>query len=61
MAIVKEFITPEGAHVTIHDDAYANASPEELQRREAEFYRVVARIIRKAAIRAAEEKKREAP
>ena len=59
MAIVQEFISPGGAHVTIHDDAYAGISEEERQRREAEFYKVVARIIRKAAIRAAEEKKEE--
>lgn len=37
MAIVKEIITSQGALVRIHDDAYANISPEEMEKRIANF------------------------
>lgn len=51
MAVVADYYD-NGAHVIIRDDAYANASPQELARREEEFYRVVARIIHNATVRA---------
>ena len=55
MAIVRDFITPEGVHVIVKDDAYAGASPEELERRRKHLHEVVARIIQSAAIQAAKE------
>lgn len=41
MAVVKEFIARNGVHVKINDEAYANASPEEIQRRWREIDRVI--------------------
>lgn len=52
MAIVRKFVASNGARVTIYDDDYADASPEELERRRQEHYDVVRRIVRRAAERA---------
>lgn len=50
MAIVREFIARNGAHVIVRDDCYRDASEEELNRRRAE----VAEAILFAELRAAE-------
>lgn len=55
MAIVKEFVTRNGTRVIIRDDAYINASPEEIARRRKEISdtinRVADNIERQAAAR----------
>lgn len=33
MAIVKDYYSPEGCHIIVHDDFYRNISPEENQAR----------------------------
>lgn len=44
MAIVKDYIHPNGARVIIHEDCYRDISEEELERRRAEVRRVMAMI-----------------
>ncbi len=44
MAIVRDYIHPNGARVIIHDDCYRDISEEELERRRAEVRRVMAMI-----------------
>ena len=55
MAIVKEFVTRNSTRVIIRDDAYINASPEEIARRRKEISdtinRVADNIERQAAAR----------
>lgn len=46
--MVKEFKTPSGVTVRIHDDAYRNASPEELQHRWQRINDAVIQIDRNA-------------
>ena len=45
MAVVREGITSNGVRYRIHDDAYADASPEELARRRAAANAVAHRIL----------------
>ncbi len=44
MAIVRDYIHPNGARVIIDDDCYRDISEEELERRRAEVRRVMAMI-----------------
>ena len=53
MAVVRDFRAGNGVRV-IRDDDYAGASPEELDRREKQYYGVIAQILRGAARRAEE-------
>ena len=46
MAVVKEFIASNGAHITVLDDAYAGVSDEEM----AERWKRVEEIGRRMAI-----------
>lgn len=48
MAIVREIKCPNGATVAIHDDAYRDASPEEIQRRWDAVGEAIRRIDRNA-------------
>lgn len=41
MAIIREFICKNGAHVIVRDDAYRDCSPEEIERRRAEVVRAM--------------------
>ena len=54
MAIMRDFRAGNGVRVIIRDDDYAGASPEELDRREKQYYGVIAQILRGAARRAEE-------
>ena len=45
MAIVASGIAPTGARYRVFDDAYANISPEEMQRRRDRINRVVHAIL----------------
>lgn len=54
MAVVRDFRAGNGVRVIIRDDDYAGASPEELDRREKQYYGVIAQILRGAARRAEE-------
>lgn len=54
MAVVRDFRAGNGVRVIIRDDDYAGASPEELARREKQYYGVIAQILRGAARRAEE-------
>ena len=54
MAIVKEFVTPGGCRVRIHDDELPK-TPEELKRRQRAMYEVCAMILRNDAARRAKE------
>lgn len=54
MAVVRDFRAGNGVRVIIWDDDYAGASPEELDRREKQYYGVIAQILRGAARRAEE-------
>lgn len=56
MAIVKEYITPEGCRIRFHDDALPQTD-EELRRRQKQMYEVCARILRASAQRAQEGKR----
>ena len=44
VAIVREFIHPNGAHVIVRDDCYRDLSEEEIERRRDEVRRVMAMI-----------------
>lgn len=59
MAIVADYIRPDGARIIIHDDccAYRTRHPEEYARRKAQFYKIADEIRYAAAIRALEEQK----
>ena len=48
MAVVRRFVASNGARVTIYDDDYADASPEELERRRQEQERRTAKAIEEA-------------
>ena len=49
MAIVREFIASNGVHVQIADDCYRDLTPEEVERRRAEVWRVMCQIAANAA------------
>ena len=44
MAIVREFTARSGARVQIADDCYRDLTPEEVERRRAEVWRVMCQI-----------------
>ncbi len=44
MAVIREFETPRGVHISIRDDAIAGVPPEEMDRRIRETQRVAYRI-----------------
>lgn len=54
MALVREIVTSNGATVRLMDDCCADVSAEEMRRRKQEMRRVLDRIARNAALRAAE-------
>ena len=51
MAIVQSFKCSNGAEVRVHDDAYAEISEEEMQRRQHEILECAKKIIIDAEIR----------
>lgn len=58
MAIVATYQFEHGT-VSINDNAYRDATPEQLAERERDMRRVAGQIMLKAAIREQEKKKRE--
>lgn len=57
MAIVKEYVTPEGCRIRFHDD-YLPKTEEELRQRQKHMYEVCGQILRAAAQRRLEEEKK---
>lgn len=51
MAIVQSFKCSNGAEICVHDDAYAEISEEEMQRRQRELLECAKKIIIDAEIR----------
>ena len=51
MAIVQSFKCSNGAEIFVHDDAYAEISEEEMQRRQREMLECAKKIIIDAEIR----------
>lgn len=54
MAVIKELVLECGAKVRIHDDELPQ-TPEELERRQRQMYRICKQILQNAALRAAAE------
>ena len=53
MAIVKDY-KGKYAHIIIHDDAYADLTPEELEQRKRRIERNISNIVRRAMEKKAE-------
>lgn len=51
MAVVREYVTPNGVHVRIHDDCYAGISEEELARRKQRISETILRVDRNIQLR----------
>ena len=51
MAVVQSFKCSNGAEIRVHDDAYAEISEEEMQRRQRELLECAKKIIINAEIR----------